>query len=120
MLAGDFSEDIARPHSYEQGTMQKIINDATGLVLTTPRNPFNGDERTWSSRNATPTIRFDYILPGPLLAERIVTNWIFRTDFLSPRRRACRVTIRKLPPTISHCSQCFAIPTTFPRAAVAG
>ncbi|MCW5550932.1 MAG: endonuclease/exonuclease/phosphatase family protein [Verrucomicrobiae bacterium] len=84
LLAGDFNEDIARPRSYEQGAMPRIIGDATGLVLTTPRNPFNGDERTWSSRNATPTIRFDYILPGPLLAERIVTNWIFRTDFLSP------------------------------------
>lgn len=84
VLGGDFNEDIARPRSYEQGAMQRIINDATGLVLTTPRNPLNGDERTWSSRNATPTIRFDYILPGTLLAQHIVTNWIFRTDFLSP------------------------------------
>lgn len=84
LLAGDFNEDIARPRSYEQGAMQRIINDATGLVLTTPRNPFNGDERTWSSRNATPTIRFDYILPGALLAQHILTNWIFRTDYLSP------------------------------------
>jgi len=83
-LAGDFNEDIARPRSYEQGAMPRIINDATGLQLTTPRNPFNNDERTHSSRNANPSIRFDYILPGALLFTNIMTNWIFRTDYLSP------------------------------------
>jgi endonuclease/exonuclease/phosphatase family metal-dependent hydrolase len=84
VLAGDFNEDIARPRSYEQGAMYRIINESTRLKLTTPRNPANNDERTWSSRNPNPTIRFDYILPGEMLFEKIVTNWIFRTDFLSP------------------------------------
>jgi endonuclease/exonuclease/phosphatase family metal-dependent hydrolase len=84
VLAGDFNEDIARPRSFEQGAMFRIINDATRLRLTTPRNPFNNDERTWSSQNPNPTIRFDYILPGQLLFTNIVTNWIFRTDFLTP------------------------------------
>jgi len=83
-LAGDFNEDIARPRSYEQGAMPRVINAATGLQLTTPRNPFNNDERTHSSRNENPSIRFDYILPGPLLFTNIATNWIFRTDFLNP------------------------------------
>ena len=84
VLAGDFNEDIARPRSYEQGAMQRIINGATGLQLTTPRNPFNNDERTHSSRNANPSIRFDYILPGQLLFTNLATNWIFRTDYLTP------------------------------------
>jgi endonuclease/exonuclease/phosphatase family metal-dependent hydrolase len=84
LLAGDFNEDIARPRSYEQDAMPRVINDATGLQLTTPRNPFNNDERTWSSRNSSPTIRFDYILPGQLLFQNTLTNWIFRTDFLNP------------------------------------
>ncbi len=84
VLAGDFNEDIARSRSYEQGAMLRIINPATGLQLTTPRNEFPNDERTWSSRNPTPTIRFDYILPGQLLFTNIATNWIFRTDFLNP------------------------------------
>ena len=84
ILAGDFNEDIARPRSYEQGAMQRIINNATGLQLTTPRNPFNNDERTHSSRNANPSIRFDYILPGQMLSTNLATNWIFRTDYLIP------------------------------------
>jgi len=84
LLAGDFNEDIDRPRSYEQGAMLRIINPATGLQLTTPRNPFNNDERTHSSRNANPSIRFDYILPGSLLFTNLATNWIFRTDYLNP------------------------------------
>lgn len=84
VLAGDFNEDVARPRSFEQGAMARIINDATGLKLTTPRNPFNGDERTHSSQNANPSIRFDYILPGQMLFTNIATNWIFRTDYLNP------------------------------------
>lgn len=84
VLAGDFNEDIDRPRSYEQGAMTRIINAATGLQLTTPRNPFNGDERTHSSRNPNPSIRFDYILPGPLLATNIMSSAIFRTDYLHP------------------------------------
>ncbi len=84
LLAGDFNEDIARPRSYEQGAMLRIINDATGLQLTTPRNPFNNDERTHSSQNPNPSIRFDYILPGQMLFTNIMTNWIFRTDYLIP------------------------------------
>jgi endonuclease/exonuclease/phosphatase family metal-dependent hydrolase len=84
VLAGDFNEDIARPRSYEQGAMLRIINSATGLQLTTPRNPFNNDERTHSSRNPNPSIRFDYILPSQMLFTNLSTNWIFRTDYLSP------------------------------------
>jgi endonuclease/exonuclease/phosphatase family metal-dependent hydrolase len=84
LLAGDFNEDIARPRSYEQGAMLRIINDETELRLTTPRQPLTNDERTWSSRNPNPTIRFDYILPGQLLFTNIATNWIFRTDYLNP------------------------------------
>lgn len=84
VLAGDFNEDVARPRSYEQGAMLRIINDATGLQLTTPRNPFNNDERTHSSQNPNPSIRFDYILPGAMLFTNITTNWIFRADYLNP------------------------------------
>jgi endonuclease/exonuclease/phosphatase family metal-dependent hydrolase len=84
VLAGDFNEDVARPRSYEQGAMARIINDATGLKLTTPRNPFNDDERTHSSQNANPSIRFDYILSSQLLFANIATNWVFRTDYLVP------------------------------------
>lgn len=84
VLAGDFNEDIARPRSYEQGAMPRIINGATGLQLTTPRGPFNSDERTHSNRNPNPSIRFDYILPCALLFTNLATNWIFRTDYLNP------------------------------------
>lgn len=64
--------------------MARIINAATGLQLTTPRNPFNGDERTHSSRNPNPSIRLDYILPSPILATNISASAIFRTDYLHP------------------------------------
>jgi endonuclease/exonuclease/phosphatase family metal-dependent hydrolase len=84
LLAGDCNEDIARPRSYEQGAMLRLINAQTGLQLTTPRDPFTSDERTWSSRNPSPTIRFDYVLPGGLLSGQLRTNWIFRTDRLQP------------------------------------
>lgn len=84
VLAGDFNEDIQRPRSFEQGAMHRLINAHTGLRLTTPRDPSNQDDRTWSSRNPTPTLRFDYVLPGGLLFDQLRAHWIFRADRLTP------------------------------------
>jgi hypothetical protein len=43
------------------------------------------DERTWSIRNSSLTVRFDYVLPGGLLFSNIARSEVFRTDKLSPQ-----------------------------------
>ena len=85
LLTGDLNEDISRPPAGSQGPVQRLVSAPTGLRLTTPRNPFNGDERTWSIRNSSLTIRFDYILPGGLLFSNQTGSQVFRTDLLNPR-----------------------------------
>lgn len=83
VLTGDLNEDIARPTGSEQ-TIQRLANAATGLQLTTPLNPFNGSELTFSIQAANMTRRYDYILPSGLLFSNIVSSQIFRTDLLNP------------------------------------
>lgn len=81
VLTGDLNEDV----SAATGTnIARLVNAATGLRLTTPRNPVTGSERTWSIRNSSLTVRFDYILPGGLLFSNISTGQVFRTDRLTP------------------------------------
>lgn len=85
VLTGDMNEDINRPGSdYVSGQpIQRLVNDATGLRLTTPVNPFNNDDRTISIQSRL-TARFDYILPCGLLFSNIVSSQVFRTDLLNP------------------------------------
>ena len=83
-LAGDLNEDIARPRPYEQEAIQTLTSPPTGLRLTTPRDPFNGDDRTWSIQNFNLTQRFDYLLPCALLASNVIASQVFRTDRVSP------------------------------------
>jgi endonuclease/exonuclease/phosphatase family metal-dependent hydrolase len=82
-LTGDLNEDINRPPSTSRQPIERLVNTNTGLYLTTPVNPINGDDRTISIR-ATLDARFDYILPGGLLFSNIATSQVFRTDLLSP------------------------------------
>lgn len=84
VLVGDMNEDINRPRTYEQGAIQTLTGEPTGLRLTTPRNPVTNDERTWSIQNASLTIRFDYILPGELLYTNALGSQVFRSDRVSP------------------------------------
>jgi endonuclease/exonuclease/phosphatase family metal-dependent hydrolase len=83
VLTGDLNEDINRPPSGSQRPVSRLVNDVTGLRLTTPRNPVTGDERTWSIRSSL-SVRYDYVLPGGLLFSNIATSQVFRTDVLNP------------------------------------
>ncbi len=86
VLTGDLNEDIVRldTNSYTSGLpIQRLTSAPTGLRLTTPRNPFNNDDRTLSIQ-AGMTVRFDYILPGGLLFSNIASSQVFRTDLFSP------------------------------------
>jgi endonuclease/exonuclease/phosphatase family metal-dependent hydrolase len=84
VLAGDLNEDILRPPATSLQPIQRLVNPATGLRPTTPRNPFTNDERTWSIQAAALSVRFDYILPGGLLFSNIAGSQVFRTDLLAP------------------------------------
>ena len=83
-LVGDMNEDVDRPRTYELQAIQTLTSFLTGLHLTTPTNPATGDERTWSSRNANPTIRFDYVLPSQMLFTNVRSSQVFRSDKVSP------------------------------------
>jgi endonuclease/exonuclease/phosphatase family metal-dependent hydrolase len=81
VLTGDLNEDINRPPSGSQQPIQRLVNAATGLQLTTPVNPYTGDDRTISIQTGL-SARFDYILPCISLYWDITTNEVFRTDLL--------------------------------------
>jgi endonuclease/exonuclease/phosphatase family metal-dependent hydrolase len=81
VLTGDLNEDINRPPSGSQEPIQRLVNTATGLQLTTPVNPYNNDDRTISIQTSL-TVRFDYILPCGALFSNIVSSQVFRTDLL--------------------------------------
>jgi len=84
VLTGDFNEDVNRPPSSSRNPFVRLTNTATGLRLTTPRNPVTSDERTWSIQENNLTVRFDYILPGGLLFSNISGSQVFRSDRLTP------------------------------------
>ena len=83
-LVGDMNEDYFRPRSYELGAITNLISAPTGLRLTNPLNPVTHDERTWSSQNVNPSIRFDYVLPNGLLFSNIASSQVFRADKVNP------------------------------------
>lgn len=90
LLSGDLNEDILRPEtgSYVTGhPIQRLTSPPTGLQFTSPTNPFTGaptNDMTESVRASKLTVRFDYIMPSPLMFSNIVGSQIFRTDKLFP------------------------------------
>ncbi|MBI3415484.1 MAG: endonuclease/exonuclease/phosphatase family protein [Verrucomicrobia bacterium] len=83
VLTGDLNEDVNHPPSSSRHPIQRLVNAATGLHLTTPLNPVSGSERTISIRG-TLNARFDYILPCGVLYSNIVASQVFRTDLVVP------------------------------------
>jgi endonuclease/exonuclease/phosphatase family metal-dependent hydrolase len=81
VLTGDLNEDINRPPSGSKQPIQRLVNSATGLQLTTPVNPYTSDDRTISIQSSL-TARFDYILPCGSLFSNIASSQVFRTDLL--------------------------------------
>jgi endonuclease/exonuclease/phosphatase family metal-dependent hydrolase len=90
IMSGDLNEDIFRPETnvYVTGQpIQRLISAPTGLQFTSPTNPFTGaptNDMTESIRDSHLTVRFDYIMPNPLMFSNIVGSQIFRTDKLFP------------------------------------
>ncbi len=84
VLTGDINEDVDNPPSNSQQPVQRLANLATGLQWTTPRNPFDNNQRTWSIQAASLSSRLDYIFPGGLLFTNIASSQVFRTDLLNP------------------------------------
>jgi endonuclease/exonuclease/phosphatase family metal-dependent hydrolase len=85
VLSGDLNEDVLRPPDSNPQSLQRLVNAATGLQLTTPVNPFTDSELTISTRDETGlTRRYDYVLPCGLLFSNIVGSQVFRTDLLNP------------------------------------
>ena len=83
VLSGDLNEDVAKPPNNSGHPIERLVNAATGLQLTTPTNPVSGKHFSYSAR-ATLNERIDYILPGALLASNIAGGQVFRTDVLTP------------------------------------
>jgi endonuclease/exonuclease/phosphatase family metal-dependent hydrolase len=89
ILCGDMNEDVFRPdtNSYTSGQpIQRMTATATGLRLTTPVNPFTGNDFTESIQGSASAlnVRFDYILPCGLMYSNIIASQVFRTDLLNP------------------------------------
>ncbi|MGA4579754.1 endonuclease/exonuclease/phosphatase family protein [Limisphaera sp. VF-2] len=85
LLAGDCNEDVNRPRPGERGAVRILVGEGTGLRLLTPVQPVTGDDRTWSSRQASLSYRFDYVLPSGLLVSNVVASGVFRSDREWPR-----------------------------------
>lgn len=83
VLTGDMNEDIARPPASNPLSLQRLTSAPTGLQLTTPVNPFTGNETTFSIRDGGGlSKRYDYILPDALLFANVAGSQVFRTDRL--------------------------------------
>jgi hypothetical protein len=83
VLSGDMNEDIDDPPSSHPMSIQRLVNSATGLQLTTPLNPFTGSNLTFSIQSVNGlTHRYDYIMPSPLLFSNVTSSQVFRTDLL--------------------------------------
>jgi len=86
LLTGDLNEDIAQPAPGSQQPIQRLANNATGLRLTSPRNPISNSHRTHSIQDTNGNVlanRYDYILPGGLLYSNFAGGLVFRTDLLA-------------------------------------
>jgi endonuclease/exonuclease/phosphatase family metal-dependent hydrolase len=83
LLTGDMNEDVQRPPASDPQSIERFISGPVGLQLTTPFNPTNHGELTFSIQ-ATLDRRYDYILPNGLLWSNAVSSQVFRTDLLNP------------------------------------
>ena len=84
VLSGDMNEDISRPPSSHPHSIERLVNAATGLQLTTPVNPISGSDLTHSIQAVSGlNKRYDYIMPCGLLFSNIVSGQVFRTDLLT-------------------------------------
>jgi endonuclease/exonuclease/phosphatase family metal-dependent hydrolase len=84
VLSGDMNEDINRPPSSHPHSIERLVNAATSLQLTTPVNPISGSDLTHSIQAVSGlNKRYDYIMPCGLLFSNIVSSQIFRTDLLT-------------------------------------
>jgi endonuclease/exonuclease/phosphatase family metal-dependent hydrolase len=84
VLSGDMNEDINRPPSSHPHSIERLVNPATGLQLTTPVNPISGSDLTHSIQTTNGlNKRYDYIMPCGLLFSNIVGSQVFRTDLLT-------------------------------------
>jgi endonuclease/exonuclease/phosphatase family metal-dependent hydrolase len=84
VLSGDMNEDINRPPASHPHSIERLVNPATGLQLTTPVNPISGSDLTHSIQAASGlNKRYDYIMPCGLLFSNIVSSEVFRTDLLT-------------------------------------
>jgi len=84
VLSGDMNEDINRPPSSHPHSIERLVNSATGLQLTTPVNPISGSDLTHSIQTTNGlNKRYDYIMPSGLLLSNIVSGQVFRTDLLT-------------------------------------
>ncbi len=79
ILTGDMNESDTSALS-----IQTLLSSPTGLRLTNPLNPITGRSNTWSTSDANPGTRFDYIMPSGLLFSNINNSQVFRTDKLNP------------------------------------
>jgi len=83
-LAGDMNEDINAPPPSNPQSIQRLVNAATGLQLTTPVNPVSGARLTFSIQSTNGlTKRYDYIQPCGLLFSNVSSSQVFRTDLLT-------------------------------------
>lgn len=84
VLSGDMNEDINRPPSSHPHSIERLVNPATGLQLTTPVNSISGSDLTHSIQAVSGlNKRYDYIMPCGLLFSNIVSSEVFRTDLLT-------------------------------------
>jgi endonuclease/exonuclease/phosphatase family metal-dependent hydrolase len=84
VLSGDMNEDINRPPPSHPHSIERLVNSATGLQLTTPVNPISGSDLTHSIQAVSGlNKRYDYIMPCGLLLSNIVSGQVFRTDLLT-------------------------------------
>ncbi len=86
VLTGDLNEDLMRPPAASQQPLDRLVNAATGLRLTTPLHG-NSDERTWSARFGL-QLRYDYVLPGGRLFTNLVHSQVFSVASISNRTAA--------------------------------
>ena len=83
VVSGDMNEDIDDPPASHPQSIQRLVNNATGLRLTTPLNPFSSNALTFSIQSSNGlSHRYDYIMPSSLLFSNINSSQVFRTDLL--------------------------------------
>ncbi len=83
VLTGDMNEDVDQPPSATGQPFASLASSGTNLRMTAPVDPANGNSRTFSTRTAQLSRRYDYILPCGLLATNVLSSAVFRTDTLT-------------------------------------